>query len=436
MLGDDRSRPFALCREPTGARLGRGCERRGATGTAYAVGHARFRSVLVLRPPAGGAVTPSVARAPGMPLLLLLTALAFAGYAALLPVAPLWAVHGGANEFGAGLVNGVLLAFTVVTQLAVPALLRRFGWTTVLVAGMLLLGLPSAGFLLSDALAPILLVSALRGLGFGILTVTGSALVAELVEPARRGQAVGLYGLSIAVPQILLVPAGPWVVERFGFAPMLAAGFLPVLAAWPAYRLSRLAERVPEPRGRAPYGRMLGPMALLLAATLAGGALITCTAQLHDGGAELTVAALLGLTVAAAITRWWAGILADRHGARRFVAPLVLVTAAGMLLVAWAVREPAGVEVVALLAGSTLVGIGYGALQNLTLLLTFATVEREHYGAASTVWNVGFDMGTALGSVVIGAIAASASFSVALLVGAAISLLTVPLALRGPRRRR
>ena len=368
-----------------------------------------------------------------MPLLLLLTALAFAGYAALLPVAPLWAVRGGADEFGAGLVNGVLLAFTVVTQLAVPALLRRFGWTAVLVTGMLLLGLPSAGLLLSDALLPILVVSALRGLGFGILTVTGSALVAELVEPARRGRAVGLYGLSIAVPQILLVPSGPWVVEQFGFAPMLAAGLVPALAVWPAYLLSRMAERVPEPRGRPPYLRMLRPMGLLLAATLAGGALITFMAQMHGGGAALTVVALLCLTVAAAVTRWWAGALADRYGARQFVLPLVLVTAVGMMLVGWSVREAPAVDAVALLLGSTLVGLAYGALQNLTLVLTFEAVDRSHYGAASTVWNVGFDIGTAAGSVLIGAIAAGASFSAAMLVGGAVSLLTVPLAIR--RRR-
>mgnify|MGYP005810701379 CR=1 FL=1 len=55
-------------------------------------------------------------RAPGMPALLVLTASGFAGFSALLPVVPLWAVDGGANEAGAGLVNGVLLLATVLTQ--------------------------------------------------------------------------------------------------------------------------------------------------------------------------------------------------------------------------------------------------------------------------------------------------------------------------------
>ena len=69
-----------------------------------------------------------------MPALVAVSLTAFSGYAALLAVAPAWAVEGGANEAGAGLVNGVLLAATVVTQLFVPRLLRRFGTTPVLVA--------------------------------------------------------------------------------------------------------------------------------------------------------------------------------------------------------------------------------------------------------------------------------------------------------------
>ncbi|HLS34530.1 MAG TPA: MFS transporter, partial [Brevibacterium sp.] len=92
----------------------------------------------------------SVLRSPGMSLLVLMTFLGFSGFAALLPVAPLWAVHGGAGSVGAGLVNGVLMLVTVLTQLAVPASLRRFGWAPVLTAGMLMLGLPAAAFALSD----------------------------------------------------------------------------------------------------------------------------------------------------------------------------------------------------------------------------------------------------------------------------------------------
>jgi len=65
----------------------------------------------------------------------------------------------------------------------------------------------------SDGLAAILGLSALRGVGFGILTVTGSAAVAALVDPRRRGEAIGVYGLAVAIPNLVLLPAGPWIAE-------------------------------------------------------------------------------------------------------------------------------------------------------------------------------------------------------------------------------
>lgn len=378
--------------------------------------------------------TRSVLREPGMPLLVLMTGLGFSGYAALLPVAPLWAVHGGAGAQGAGAVNGVLMLFTVLTQLVVPRALRLLGWTPVLGAGMLLLGAPTALFALSDSLSLILLVSAVRGMGFGVLTVTGSALVAELVEPARRGQAIGVYGLAIAAPQILFVSGGPWAVEHLGYGVIFAIGLLPVIGAVPAMMLGRRVDHVPDPTEPPPYLSLLRPMALLLAVTLAGGALITFMAPMSDS-ALLSTLALLCMTAVAAVARWKAGGLADRHGARAFIWPLVLLTVVGMSVVAWAVRDPQATTAWALLLGATIVGVSYGGLQNLTLVVAFESVSRPHYGAASAVWNVGFDAGTGAGAVMIGLIAGGSSYSTAMLVGGAVSLLTVPLALARPRLR-
>ncbi|MCJ8504042.1 MFS transporter [Kocuria flava] len=371
----------------------------------------------------------SVWRVPGMPLLLTMTALGFSGYAALLPVAPLWAVHGGAGTVGAGLVNGVLLLCTVLTQLLVPGSLRRFGWAPVLVTGMLLLGLPALAHGLSDALGPTLALSAVRGVGFGVLTVTGSALVAELVEPRHRGKAIGAYGLAIAGPQILLLSAGPWLVDQFGFRAVFAVAALPAVAAVPAIGLARMLDHVPEQQERAPYVRLLRPMALLTGATLAGGALLTFMPQMSSRAA-LTFLALLLMNVAAALARWRIGVLSDRFGPSGFLWPLVLLTTAGMALLAWAVRDPRATAAPALLVGAVLVGIGYGGLQSLTLVLTFDAVSRPHYGSASAAWNIGFDVGTGLGSVVVGTVAAGTSFSTALLIAGALSLLTLPTALR------
>jgi MFS family permease len=168
-------------------------------------------------------------RAAGMLDLAVLSVFGFSGYAALLATAPLWAVNGGATAAGSGLVNGVLLAATVLAQLAVPRALVSWGTGRVLVAGLLLLGVPAPGYLLSDRLGWVLGLSAVRGLGFGILTVVGSAVAAHLVPASQRGAAIGVYGLAVAVPNLLLLPGSVPVVDRWGFAPVFWAAALPVL---------------------------------------------------------------------------------------------------------------------------------------------------------------------------------------------------------------
>lgn len=385
-------------------------------------------------------------REPGMPALLILTAAGFAGYAALLPIAPLWAVHGGSNEAGAGLVNGILLLATILTQPFVPWLLRRFGTGRVIAAGLVFMGAPSLMHLFSDRLDWILLLSVLRGLGFGVLTVTGSTAVAHLVPPARHGAAIGAYGAAIAVPQVLLLPAGPWLVDAVGYWIVFALGAVSILGVTAAPRLARAlreqevehqllgdendtVEAAPsaEP-GRSLAFRLARPALLLIGVTLAGGALITFAPQMSSSPLA-TAGGLVLLTVTAAISRWRIGTLADRYGMAPFLWPLVLLTVIGLALTALAVQSPGDTQVFLFVGAMALVGIAYGGLQNLTLLLALAVASRREYSAASAVWNVGFDAGMGIGSVLVGAIAAGYSFPLALLVAAAISLATLPLAI-------
>src|SRR5690606_10838258 len=107
---------------------------------------------------------------------------------------------------------------------AVPWALRTFGWRVVLTAGVVLLGAPSALFMLTDALPALLALSAIRGAGFAIITVCGSSAVVRLIAPSHRGRAIGIYGLAIAVPQTLFVPTSTLVAEFLDFSVVFALG--------------------------------------------------------------------------------------------------------------------------------------------------------------------------------------------------------------------
>lgn len=397
-----------------------------------------------------------------MAALLTLSAAGFAGYSALWPVVPLWAVHGGADEAGAGLVNGVLALSTVIGQPFVPRLLGRFKTGSVLAAGLLLMGLASLLHLLSARLDWILLLSMVRGAGFAILTVAGSTAVVQLVSASRHGAAIGTYGAVIGIPGIAVMPTSPLLVEYAGFWSVFVLGATPILGVWAAERLNRglqvanvnghvldaptdssragLDGRVAVAGGAnrflAPGGlarkriplRLAHPTLILISVTLGGGAIMTFAPQMTHSPTISTFGLLL-LMLTAAITRWGVGSLADRWGAALLLWPLMVFAAAGLALAALAVVKPATTDVNGFFAGMILIGISSGGLKSLTLLLSYSIVQRKDYGVASAMWNMGFEFGMGLGAVLIGAIAAGSTFTDALLVAASISLAALVLSL-------
>jgi predicted MFS family arabinose efflux permease len=371
--------------------------------------------------------TASLWRSPGMQALAGVTTLGFASFCLTLASLPVYAVRGGAEESTAGIVTAVFLGVTIAVQSAIPALTARFGVGAVLVAGLLALGLPAPLHVVDDGLGWLSALSVLRGAGFAVLTVLGATLTAQAAPPARRGEAIGIYGLAIALPNLVAVPAGVALVldGHVGWLFWLAA--TPVLGVLLVPRLLRSVAPQPPPgpsgSGRAAARAALPPSAVLFVVTLAGGGLITFLPIERPDGV-LATAALLLFGVTTAVSRWRAGLLADRLGSRMLLPLSLVFTSAG--LVACAAGLVAGDAWV--LAGATVFGAGYGATQNLTLLTAFARAGEGGTTAASAMWNASFDGGTAVGALVLGMLAGSIGLPWSYVLVAALLAAAVPLA--------
>lgn len=361
-------------------------------------------------------------------LVLATTILGFGGYALLLPVVPLWAARGGSGAFGAGTTTGVLMVVTVATQLAVPWLLARIGHRRVLVLGMVLLGAPAPLLAISADLGPVLAVSAVRGVGFGLATVAGSAAVAELVPAERLGRATARYGLAVGLPQFVLLAVGVAVAERFGFTVVfVAAGALPLLGALVAAAIRIPArDRAPAPLARPAAPPAWRPVVAMLACSTAQGGLITFLPLAVVDGGTVVVLALLGTSAGGLAGRLVAGELVDRRGwGGRLLRPGVLVAAVGMTVEAVVGAGPLVV------VGAVVVGLGFGLVQNDALTGLFAVAGPERYGAASAAWNIAYDAGTGVGAVGLGAVADPLGYPAAF--GTSAALLAV-VAAAGRRR--
>ena len=371
-------------------------------------------------------------------MLVVASTFAVCGYSLLLSVVPLWVAHGGVGAFGAGVSTAVFMLVTVVVQLGVPWLLGRAGHRILLAIALVLMGLPAPLLALSDQLAPVLLLIGLRGIGFGLFTVVGNALIVELVTVAEHGRAIAWYGMALSVPQMLLMPAGVGLVSHLGFpvvfglaaAPML--GLLPLAFVRPIRRLEQAL--IPPVDDLVTGGRISGlvwPTVSMAGCAIAQGGLITFLPLAVPGSGGLAVPiALFGSMSGTMLGRLAAGYLHDRRGlGGRILQPGTLLAGLGMLGELAAVGGGWPGATVLLTIGAIAVGVGFGLVQNDAMVSMFATVGPRRYSTASAAWNVGYDGGTGVGALALGALAQPFGFPIAF--GTSATLLLVLVSAQG-----
>lgn len=364
----------------------------------------------------------------GLALLLLITAMAFSNYAGLLSVVPMWAAEGGAASVAVGVTTGVMMGATVAAQMVSPWLFRLMSLRGMMVLGAVLLGAPTPLYVLSDSLLWILLITAVRGVGFAMVVVAGAALVAELAGMGKLSTVAALYGAAGALPNLAALPGGVWVARTVSFevvfwgagiACLAAAGISVLLpAVRTEFSLSSLAG----------MGRVLPPLILFLI-TAAGFGALTTFLPLAGPDAGQAAVALLVASIALVAGRLGAGFL-GRTRAGRLVVLATLLGGAGLGLLGLSLQGPLPL----LLLGSALVGAGFGAAQNDSFVVTVERFGPGKSGAASTVWNVAYDGGFGVGAVALGGVIGAAGYGgafAAMAVAAVIVAVAVPLATRG-----
>ena len=356
----------------------------------------------------------------------------------LLSVVPLFAKAAGAGEGAAGLATSALTFAAVSGEVVTPRLVTRYGHRRTLAAGLALLGAPALLLAVSSSTAVIVTVCVIRGVGFGITCVSGGALTASIIPAERRGEGLALLGVVVGVPSMVALPAGLWVAAHVGYAPVFAAGAVAALAALAA--VPGLPSGVPAgPRSgnRTATGGVLAgmrtpelarPCAVFSATTMAAGIVVTfLPLAATRATAGLVALALLIQPAVSTVTRWLAGRYGDRHGSAGLIIPGLVISAAGMLMLALA-TAPAAV-----IGGAVVFGAGFGVAQNATLSLMYARVPESGYGTVSALWNLAYDAGMGLGAAGFGAVAAQSGYPASFALTAALMLAALAPALRDRR---
>ncbi len=149
-------------------------------------------------------------------LAVLATALAgFGSYLFIQALLPLQVSELGGTATLVGIILGAFSVSSVVIRPLIGRLTDSIGPRTILLVGVALLGVSTLGYLI-PAIAIMLLVRVVHGVGWAAFNTGALASIATLAPPERRGEASGIYNLMPAIAQLAFPAAGIIVAERMG----------------------------------------------------------------------------------------------------------------------------------------------------------------------------------------------------------------------------
>ncbi len=325
---------------------------------------------------------------------------------------------------------GVVIGAPVLTALA-----ARWSRKRLILAAMLVFTAGNVIAGLSDSLTPLLFARLLSGLAHGVFFAVASSVATRLVAPERAGAALALVFGGVTVAMSLGVPVGTWLgtilhwqviflviaacglIGSLGIAALMPAGSGEAATKGAGLRdLGVLFDRRLLAGASIPMLSYTGSFALY---TFVSPILLQVT-NVSVGTASLT---LLAYGLGAAVGNVLGGRLTDSQGMDRASVILLAGIVLSLVLIAFALNQPAAmIGLVALLGLTT-----YGAIPPLQsrILMLAKRHQPQAMDVASGMNIAAFNAGVVIGSGIGGAAISTWGLPSLAPVGAAIAVAAV-----------
>lgn len=341
----------------------------------------------------------------------------FIYYFAMLAVLPIYIVKdlaGSVEE--AGLALTLFLASSIAVRPFSGMIIQKMGKRLTMRGSSTFFAVFAFAYLFIDNMWSLLLIRFLHGIWFSVLTTVAVPVANDFIPEHRKGEGMGYYVMSTNLGVVFGPLIALTMIQFYSF--QILFGALAVLISLGlifSWLLNIPANQIPQQNKMNKKGFKLDDFLEPKVFAVSGVALLTAFAYssitsfitvYSESKQLLAYTSVFFILFAASmlIVRPWIGKIYDRQGPSAVIVPSFIFFAIGLVVVTLVNNQWM------LWLSAIFIGIGYGSVFPCLQTLTIQTVDKHRMGHAISTFFICFDIGLAIGSVVMGLVIAQWSF--------------------------
>lgn len=335
----------------------------------------------------------------------------------------------------------------IIARLLTGRWIKRWSKDIVLTVGLMVAAISTVLSALPESVAPLLVMRAIYGFGFGVGSTIIPTLVTQIIPPKRMGEGIGYFGLSTSLAMSIGPATGMSIMKASGFTTLATIGagavvcMIPMLFIAGVYNLrsnkintlTELAEGQNNNRfEKVPLNKvssqqvvhthaqqqekksslrdiMIFPiyfpaiLNVLLSITYSG---ILSFIAVYGEQLNLSQVGLFFLFNALTIlmVRPIAGKIFDRNG------PIIVLIPAAIFVIVSMIVLSYTTSMGLLIVSALLYGVGFGSIQPTLQAWMLRSTSKEDYGTVNGLFYNATDIGVSLGAIILGIIVTFTSY--------------------------
>lgn len=337
----------------------------------------------------------------------------------------------GGNLAQAGLAMTLFMISAIAVRPFSGLIIEKLGIRKTLIVSGIFFSLFSLVYLLADQLTTLFIIRFLHGIWFSILTTVCVPVVNQFIPEQRKGEGMGYYVMSVNLGIVLGPLIGLSLIEYWSYfqittllIALVFIGFAFCLMI-PVKETENIIQTIPDKKGLVfsdVVEKKALPVAVLAALiSFSYASIMSFIAPFAASKNLMAYASLFFVVFAISMMslRPITGKIYDRKGPQYVIYPALLVFSLGLFLLSQ-IQTLWG-----FLLAAVLIGVGFGSAQPCIQTLAIQRAPKHRIGYATSTFYTFYDVGIAVGSLLIGALIATYSYQFAFILCSLLTLCSI-----------